>query len=98
MLRNRERELSYLDTRYASRRADLVLLYSRRQVSKTTLTYHWVQDKPHISSLLRSKWSVPATHRSLLITISEDQRQVDTIADENGDAVLPHKAVAIGNL
>jgi AAA+ ATPase superfamily predicted ATPase len=48
MLRNRERELGYLDTRYASGRAELVVLYGRRRVGKTTLAYHWVQDKPHL--------------------------------------------------
>ncbi len=48
MLRNRERELGYLDTRYASGRAELAVLYGRRRVGKTTLVYHWVQDKPHL--------------------------------------------------
>lgn len=48
MLRNRERELGYLDTRYASGRAELVILYGRRRVGKTTLVYHWAQDKPHL--------------------------------------------------
>lgn len=48
MLRNRERELGYLDTRYASRRAEMVVLYGRRRVGKTALAYHWVQDKPHL--------------------------------------------------
>jgi AAA+ ATPase superfamily predicted ATPase len=48
MLRNRERELGYLDTRYASDRAELVVLYGRRRVGKTTLAYYWAQEKPHI--------------------------------------------------
>ena len=48
MLVNRERELGYLDTRYATRRAELVILYGRRRVGKTTLAYHWAQDKPHL--------------------------------------------------
>jgi AAA+ ATPase superfamily predicted ATPase len=48
VLRNRERELSYLDTRYASGRAELAVLYGRRRVGKTTLAYHWAQDKPHL--------------------------------------------------
>jgi len=48
MLRNRRRELGYLDTRYASHRAELVVLYGRRRVGKTTLAYHWAQDKPHL--------------------------------------------------
>lgn len=48
MLYNRERELGYLDTRYTSSRAELVILYGRRRVGKTTLIHHWVQDKPHL--------------------------------------------------
>jgi len=48
MLHNRERELGHLDTRYASRRAELVILYGRRRVGKTALVYHWAQDKPHL--------------------------------------------------
>jgi len=48
MLHNRERELGYLDTRYASSRAELVILYGRRRVGKTTLIHHWAQDKPHL--------------------------------------------------
>ncbi|UCC64767.1 MAG: ATP-binding protein [Anaerolineae bacterium] len=48
MLRNRERELGYLNTRYASSRAEVVVLYGRRRVGKTTLAYHWAQDKPHL--------------------------------------------------
>ncbi|RMF31618.1 MAG: ATP-binding protein [Chloroflexi bacterium] len=48
ILYDRERELGYLDTRYRSRRAELVVLYGRRRVGKTTLVYHWVQDKPHL--------------------------------------------------
>lgn len=48
MLLNRVRELAYLDKRYASRRAELVVLYGRRRVGKTSLVHHWVQDKPNI--------------------------------------------------
>jgi AAA+ ATPase superfamily predicted ATPase len=48
MLYNRQRELGYLDTRYASKRAELVVLYGRRRIGKTTLMHHWVQDKPHL--------------------------------------------------
>lgn len=58
MLRNRERGLGYLDTRYASNRAELVVLYGRRRVGKTTLSYHWAQDKPHLFflALLHKLW------------------------------------------
>ena len=48
MLHNRVRELGYLDTRYAGRRAELVVLYGRRRVGKTSLVHHWVQAKPHL--------------------------------------------------
>jgi AAA+ ATPase superfamily predicted ATPase len=48
MLRNRERELGYLDTRYASGRAELAVLYGRRRVGKTTLAFYWAQEKPHV--------------------------------------------------
>jgi AAA+ ATPase superfamily predicted ATPase len=48
VLRKRERELGYLDTRYASGRAELAILYGRRRMGKTTLAYHWAQDKPHL--------------------------------------------------
>jgi hypothetical protein len=37
LLRKRERELGYLDTRYTSRRAELVILYGRRRVGKTQI-------------------------------------------------------------
>jgi len=48
MLHNRVRELGYLNTRYAGRRAELVILYGRRRVGKTSLVHHWVQDKPYL--------------------------------------------------
>lgn len=48
MLYNRIRELGYLDTRYAGRRAELVVLYGRRRVGKTSLVHHWVQTKPNL--------------------------------------------------
>ena len=48
MLLNRQRELTYLNSRYARRGADLAVLYGRRRVGKTTLVYEWCQDKPHL--------------------------------------------------
>lgn len=48
MLHNRLRELGYLDVRYSGRRAELVVLYGRRRVGKTSLVHHWVQAKPHL--------------------------------------------------
>ena len=48
MLLNRQRELTYLNSRYARRGADLAVLYGRRRVGKTTLVYEWCQNKPHL--------------------------------------------------
>ena len=48
MLINRTRELGYLDTRYAGRRSEIVVLYGRRRVGKTSLLHHWVENKPHL--------------------------------------------------
>lgn len=48
MLINRTRELGYLDARYTGRRAEIVVLYGRRRVGKTSLLHHWVQAKPHL--------------------------------------------------
>ncbi len=48
MLINRQRELAYLDSRYARRGAELAILYGRRRVGKTTLMYDWCQGKPHL--------------------------------------------------
>jgi hypothetical protein len=48
MLLNRQRELTYLTTRYSRPHAELAVLYGRRRVGKTTLVYEWCQDKPHL--------------------------------------------------
>ena len=48
MLRNRKRELAFLDNRYARSGAEFVVLYGRRRVGKTTLIYEWCQDKPAV--------------------------------------------------
>ena len=46
MLLNRQRELAFLDQRYARPGAEFVVLYGRRRVGKTTLMYAWCQGKP----------------------------------------------------
>ena len=48
MFLNRERELAYLDSRYARPGAEFAVIYGRRRVGKTTLVYEWCQDKPHL--------------------------------------------------
>jgi AAA+ ATPase superfamily predicted ATPase len=48
MFRNRQRELAYLDSRYARPGAEFAVLYGRRRVGKSTLVYEWCQDKPHL--------------------------------------------------
>jgi AAA+ ATPase superfamily predicted ATPase len=48
MLLDRQRELAYLDSRYARPGAEFAVLYGRRRVGKTTLVYEWCQGKPHL--------------------------------------------------
>jgi uncharacterized protein len=48
MLRNRTRELDYLNRRYDRTGAEFVVLYGRRRVGKTTLIYEWSQGKPSL--------------------------------------------------
>lgn len=45
---NRLRELRTLEDAYRSRRAELVIIYGRRGVGKSTLLAHFFADKPHI--------------------------------------------------
>ena len=39
MFRNRQRELAYLDSRYARPGAEFAVSYGRRRVGKSTLVY-----------------------------------------------------------
>lgn len=48
MFVNRTRELAFLNARYASQQAELVVLYGRRRVGKTELLRTFCQDKPHV--------------------------------------------------
>ncbi|MBX7236393.1 MAG: ATP-binding protein [Caldilineales bacterium] len=48
MFVNRERELSFLEQRYATGQAELVVLYGRRRVGKTELLRAFCQGKKHI--------------------------------------------------
>lgn len=45
---NRQRELQTLSDAYTSGRAELVIVYGRRGVGKSTLLAHFFADKPHI--------------------------------------------------
>ncbi|MBM3134239.1 MAG: helix-turn-helix domain-containing protein [Chloroflexi bacterium] len=48
MFLNRTRELGYLNARYQTSRAEIVVLYGRRRVGKSALLFEWVQGKPHV--------------------------------------------------
>ena len=48
MFLNRTRELGYLSERYAAGRAEIVVLYGRRRVGKSTLLFEWSEGKPCI--------------------------------------------------
>jgi uncharacterized protein len=48
MFLDRQRELAYLDSRYRRPNAEFAVLYGRRRVGKSTLIYHWCEDKPHL--------------------------------------------------
>ncbi len=45
MLRNRQRELAYLESRYNCPGTEFAVLHSRRRVGKTTLVYEWSRNK-----------------------------------------------------
>ncbi|MEM7536256.1 MAG: ATP-binding protein [Chloroflexota bacterium] len=76
MLHNRKRELDYLDTRFASRRAEFVVLYGRRRVGKTSLLYHWSQGKkPGTSSIFF--FATNDDSQTLLKRFSQLIRQVE---------------------
>ena len=45
---NREEEIKMLEDRYASDRAEFLLIYGRRRVGKTELINHFYSQKPHI--------------------------------------------------
>ena len=48
MFVNRTRELAFLENRYASTEAELIVLYGRRRVGKTELLRTFCQEKPHV--------------------------------------------------
>jgi AAA+ ATPase superfamily predicted ATPase len=48
MFHNRQRELGYLESRYARPGAEFTVLYGRRRVGKSTLVYEWCRAKPHL--------------------------------------------------
>jgi AAA+ ATPase superfamily predicted ATPase len=48
MFRNRQRELGYLERRYARTGAEFAVLYGRRRVGKSSLIYEWCREKPYL--------------------------------------------------
>jgi hypothetical protein len=48
MFHNRQRELSYLEHRYARPGAEFAVLFGRRRVGKSSLIYEWCREKPHL--------------------------------------------------
>ena len=48
MFINRETDLSFLERRYKSDKAELIIIYGRRRVGKTRLLQEFVRDKEHI--------------------------------------------------
>ncbi|MFA4701120.1 ATP-binding protein [Pyrococcus kukulkanii] len=52
---DRERELKFLEERYRSGRAELIIIYGRRRIGKTALLLHFAKDKPHVYFLATEK-------------------------------------------
>ena len=48
MFHNRQRELGYLERRYARPGAEFAVLFGRRRVGKSSLIYEWCREKPHL--------------------------------------------------
>lgn len=48
MFHNRQRELGYLEHRYARPGAEFAVLFGRRRVGKSSLIYEWCREKPHL--------------------------------------------------
>ncbi|WP_297458692.1 ATP-binding protein [Thermococcus sp.] len=45
---DRERELEFLERRYSSGKAELLVIYGRRRIGKTELLLRFARDKPHV--------------------------------------------------
>jgi AAA+ ATPase superfamily predicted ATPase len=48
MFCSRQRELGYLERRFARPGAEFVVLWGRRGVGKSRLLYEWCREKPHL--------------------------------------------------
>jgi AAA+ ATPase superfamily predicted ATPase len=48
LFHNRQRELGYLERRYARMGAEFVVLWGRQGVGKSRLLYEWCREKPHL--------------------------------------------------
>jgi len=51
---NRERELSFLESKYAEDRSQFIVLWGKRRVGKTELVKQFVRNKPHVYFLSES--------------------------------------------
>jgi AAA+ ATPase superfamily predicted ATPase len=83
MLINRQRELAYLDSRYARSGAELAILYGRRRVGKTTLMYEWCQGKSYLyffAARLPSGALLAEFSQQLAVALQQPER---TFADWN---------------
>ncbi|AEH24538.1 ATP-binding protein [Pyrococcus yayanosii] len=52
---DRERELEFLERRYSSEKAELIIIYGRRRIGKTELLLHFAKDKPYVYFLATEK-------------------------------------------
>jgi hypothetical protein len=73
MFLNRARELGYLNDRYQTRKAELVVLYGRRRVGKSALLFEWSERKPHVFFFARR------TEKSVLL--AEFSQAIRAFAD-----------------
>ncbi|AEK72128.1 hypothetical protein GQS_01125 [Thermococcus sp. 4557] len=52
---DRKRELEFLEKRYRSDKAELLIIYGRRRIGKTELLLQFARDKPHVYFLATEK-------------------------------------------
>ena len=69
MFTNRETDLGFLEGRYKSNKAELIIIYGRRRVGKTRLLQEFVRDK----SIYTSSPMCPRTSLTLsLVSFQND--------------------------
>ena len=64
---NREQDLSFLESRYLSKDAELVVVYGRRRIGKTDTIVQFMRNKPSVYFL--------ATYKSLLDNVNDLRRK-----------------------